>query len=240
MNGDVVDKIEELTKKTQLHEVDGKTYSFSNMRRVHYDPVPSPLEISTLTGLADYLANGIDEHEKKKLFIGVLSHGRVALYRYLNKETMQRHMFANVEALQMAPFDYGQWIDHESFLIALRSRFKDSEDKKTLLGFLSRLVIGESIENTDDGVSQQVVVRKTNTGNLKERKDAPSLVTLTPYRTFLEVDQPKSGFTFRLRTSDTQALCALFEADGGAWRLDATKNVKDWLKANIKDVPVIA
>ena len=60
-------------------------------------------------------------------------------------------------------------------------------------------------------------------GNAK----VPNPVQLSPYRTFVEVEQPESKFVFRMREG---ARCGLFEADGGAWKLEAMNNIKEYLK----------
>lgn len=43
-----------------------------------------------------------------------------------------------------------------------------------------------------------------------------------------------------LHTINNGAACALFEADGGAWRLTALKSIKKYLADNIADLTVIA
>ena len=54
----------------------------------------------------------------------------------------------------------------------------------------------------------------------------------SPYRTFIEVEQPESKFIFRMREGGA---CALFEADGGAWKLDAQNAVYEYLKDRLKE-----
>ncbi|VTS32597.1 phage protein [Streptococcus pseudoporcinus] len=61
---------------------------------------------------------------------------------------------------------------------------------------------------------------------------APNPVTLRPYRTFAEVEQPASQFIFRI---NQRAEMALFEADGGKWRLDAINNIANFLKEELAD-----
>lgn len=61
----------------------------------------------------------------------------------------------------------------------------------------------------------------------------PNPVTLAPYRTFPEIEQPKSKFIFRMQSGPT---ATLFEADGGAWRNEAMKNIKVWLKTALSGV----
>ncbi|WP_235888509.1 RusA family crossover junction endodeoxyribonuclease [Streptococcus pneumoniae] len=62
---------------------------------------------------------------------------------------------------------------------------------------------------------------------------APNPVTLRPYRTFSEVEQPASLFVFRI---DKQANMALFEADGKRWVADAVGNIAAYLKEQLADL----
>ena len=55
-------------------------------------------------------------------------------------------------------------------------------------------------------------------------------MTLTPYRIFNEVEQPSSQFIFRI---NSMANLALFEADGGKWKLDAINNIAAYLKTEL-------
>lgn len=59
------------------------------------------------------------------------------------------------------------------------------------------------------------------------------IVRLKPYRTFNEVDQPESEFLVRLSEG---GYVALYEADGGAWTLQARRNVADYLKTALADL----
>ena len=56
---------------------------------------------------------------------------------------------------------------------------------------------------------------------------------LKPYRTFTEVEQPESDFIFRMKDMGS-VCCALFEADGGAWRNVAMHNIKAYLQEQLK------
>jgi len=55
-------------------------------------------------------------------------------------------------------------------------------------------------------------------------------VKLKPYRTFNEVEQPESEFLLRLSDG---AQVALYEADGGAWKLTARRNIADYLRKQL-------
>ncbi len=59
---------------------------------------------------------------------------------------------------------------------------------------------------------------------------------------FLEIgEQPESEFVFRLR-GDSQRMpqAAIFEADGGAWKVAAMDRIHQWLDRQIDGVTIIA
>ena len=89
----------------------------------------------------------------------------------------------------------------------------------------------------DDGVSQTVQAKKGIAS--VENVVLPNPVTLRPYRTFVEVEQPASKFVFRARDDDGMEFM-LVEADGGAWRGEAMKNIKTFLEAAVPGLNVIA
>ena len=68
---------------------------------------------------------------------------------------------------------------------------------------------------------------------MKENKTVRPIVKLKPYRTFSEVDQPESEFLLRLSEG---ARVALYEADGGAWTLQARRNVADYLRTALSEL----
>ena len=68
----------------------------------------------------------------------------------------------------------------------------------------------------------------------------PSPCRLTPYRTFTEVQQPTSDFIFRLSDGrNDEVYCALYEADGGAWRSVAKENIRKYLEEQLSDVAIL-
>lgn len=47
--------------------------------------------------------------------------------------------------------------------------------------------------------------------------------------------QPESQFVFRMKEDKYDGVqCALFEADGGAWRLVAMENIKEYLERELE------
>jgi len=158
----------------------------------------------------------------------------------LNPETMSRKFFIGAECRAQGSFPFQDWMDVETFLIKLRSLFKDTPGRKELLEFTARITSGTSVDLQDDGVSQQVTVKQGVSGALKASATAPSVVTLAPFRTFREIEQPASEFIFRIKSVGDKVVCALFEADGGAWEIDALKKIDAWLTERLPGVTILA
>lgn len=133
-------------------------------------------------------------------------------------------------------FYFNRFINQEEFCINMQSKFIDdtATDRALLLKFAGTVESGTLAEYGDDGVTQKATVK---TG-IASKGDAivPNPVKLKPYRTFLEVDQPASEFVFRMKQDKYDGvLCALFEADGGAWKMEATERIKKYLESELKE-----
>lgn len=81
--------------------------------------------------------------------------------------------------------------------------------------------------------------------SLVKQVSVPNPVVLAPYRTFTEVEQPKSPFVFRIRQTGDEVQAALFAADADAWKREAIANIRDWFEQHIpqelrEDVIILA
>lgn len=185
------------------------------------------LKFSTLQSLVTYIKDNPDRLPGK-LLVHVESPKKVRVLSVLNDDR-ERECSVSVEA-DIPRFDFGEFISAEKFVIQMRSMFipcKDNDHWEKILQFAGTSEAGTLAEYGDDGVSQKVTIR---TGITQKKDDiVPSPVILRPYRTFTEVEQPESEFIFRMKDSNDGIFCALFEADGGAWRKRAVDNIRDYL-----------
>lgn len=220
-------------------EIDGETYSDKPLERISYVPRAKSIEMNTLTSLVDYITSSVDTFTEK-MIIHIQSPTRVAMYSALDPERKREYV---VEVNANVPvFGFNQFLDHESFCIGVQSKFIDSDglspnDKELLLKFAGTVEAGSVSEYGDDGVSQKATV-KTGIASKGEAL-VPSPVTLRPYRTFIEVEQPISCFIFRMKEDKykTGIQCALYEADGGAWKIAAMEKIKEYLVMVLEDYP---
>ena len=220
-----------LSEPHKINGEDGFTYVDKSMRKLEKEKdLAEAMEMRTLSSLVDYIKSNTDKLADK-MVVHVISPTQVKLFSQLN-EDRNREPIADVSA-KIPGFKFNSYIDREEFGIALQSKFIPDEERNLLLAFIGNVEDGTVAAYGDDGVTQKATVK---TG-LASKADAkiPNPVRLTPYRTFLEVDQPESQFIFRMK-SDRGVQCAIFEADGGAWELEAMENVKEYLSEELKDL----
>lgn len=227
MSGIIKEAIEYVVglKTPEILSVGGMNYTDKEVCPVIYNPKARAIELSTLTSLVEYIKSNVDALNKK-MIIHVQSPTSVILYSALD-EHREREYIAAVNA-RVPDFEYECYMSHERFCIALQAKFLDDpeSDRAKVLQFAGTVEDGTVAQYSDDGISQKATVK---TG-IASKADAiiPNPVTLRPYRTFHEVQQPLSAFIFRMK-SERGVECALFEADGGAWKNAAMENVKKYL-----------
>ena len=125
----------------------------------------------------------------------------------------------------------GKFMSHEEAVIQLRSLYIPNPDMEYLLKLLSSVSQESKVSSNDNGVSQTVEAR---TGvALTTNVEVRPYVNLQPFRTFLEVPQPESMFLLRL---DNDGKIALIEADGGVWKLEATRNIAAYFEDNLAEL----
>ena len=198
------------------------------------DPRPDSL-VGSLQGLVDFAKADIDGKRANMTFAAhIKGPTRVDLVTNVNKQAKREHLYS-AQFQGLKTFMFGHGVDHEDFLIALATLFKPgmNDDRDGLLNSLNKMVIEDSVTNEDDGFSQTITVK--NGVNHFIKKEIENPVLLTPYRTFLEVEQPTSGFLLRIERVGKQPYFKLFETDGGMWVFEAIANIKAWLEENLPD-----
>lgn len=204
--------------------------------KVHLERVEKPqietLQVSNLTSVIDFIKADIDGLRKNigKLLIQVVSPREVRLLSPLDEDSNRQKILRAVAILPDNIY-YDRFIDTERFNIMLQSGFAHNEDKELLLKFTG-LIRDEAVKETgDDGISQAVTI-KTGVASVGQAV-VPNPVILAPYRTFPEIEQVESRFIFRMQEGPN---AALYEADGGAWKNEAMRRIKEYLVENLKEL----
>lgn len=220
-------------KKPETVRHGGGVYADKPLYQMKKADFPT-LKLNTLESIVRYVQKIGDERQSENyeaaepIIIHIESATCVALKDIANVGDGKRDCMVLATA-EVPKFQYGEFLDAESFNIALQSKFLDTEDKATILQVVGNLKEDAVRTMTDDGVSQVTAVR-TGVATVADVK-VPNPVSLRPFRTFIEVDQPESRFIFRMREGGK---CAIFEADGGAWKLEAKKNIYNYLAEQLE------
>jgi|SRR5690625_885925 len=184
------------------------------------------LKVGTLTGFIDFMKSKDRFYETT--YIHIEDERTVSVVSGLDGLGNRERLITAVA--EVPEFEYEYFHGSEELIIALQSKFVANADRDILLKVIGNIK-EENVRNTgDNGFSQAVTVQTgiTSVNNVK----VPNPVTLAPYRTFLEVEQPESEFVFRMKDGPR---AAIFEADGGAWKHKAIQNIKEYLGAAFKE-----
>lgn len=220
-------------RTAEVLDINGGKYVDKDVHRVDKELRASAIQMNTLTSLVDYLKAGIDSMADKML-VQVVSPTEVKLISMLDSDR-KRECLVEVEAMIPA-FEYGRYMSNESFIIALQSKFINNDDRALLLQFAGTVKDESIAQYGDDGVTQKATIKTgiTSVGDAV----VPNPVKLRPFRTFIEVEQPESAFVFRMRQAEEHGVeCAIFEADGGAWKNAAMKSIKEYLQYELAELP---
>lgn len=199
--------------------------------------------VHTLSGLVDYCTANRDQISLPDCMVHVKDPGRVELRHRLEGEDTEyrRHTYlvATTEMVGRCALTFGQYVDAETFYIALQTGFTAAGHRDDLLRLIASIRENSVREVVDSGVSQEV---KTGRGVVLVGSTAlPNPVELAPHRTFLEVEQPRSIFVLRAKDNPNgeRPMLALFEADGGKWKLDAITNIAGYLRGNLPETAAV-
>ena len=227
MDRTAIEKIVELGAPN-YHEENGYKYTDKKLNVIEC-PRVSELTFHTLDGLI-YALKAEYKNFNGPLLIDVNDEESVTVYSAVQSTDRKREIPYRVSA-ELIEIPFNLRLDYETMMITLKSKFVETPELLELVKLLGTITEENSATASDDGFTQSVVVRKGIA--MKEGKTVKPIVKLKPYRTFNEVDQPESEFLVRLSDG---AQVALYEADGGAWKLQARRNVADYLKENLADL----
>ena len=213
-------------KASVITTEDGQTFITDDVHHWYEDTrAENPINTHTISSIVEYIRSGADG--RKELYLKVNSPEEVVLQGLLDAHGKRETLM--IASLAQDSFSFGQFYDRESLNIALQAMFQDTPDKHAIIDFISHLKEDkDSAEVTDDGITQTATI-KTGVASVGTGK-VPNPVALKPFRTFTEIEQPESTFVFRMRDGMQGAI---FEADGGMWKNEAIRRIKEYLDKEI-------
>jgi hypothetical protein len=234
---EAIDRILELYGHIEIVTLNGREYCGSSLHRVELPQESQPVnqKFTTLTGLRDFAANLKLPIKDEKLFFHIENPSTVKLLGALQPDNYNRRFVYAVADLYHDSFMFsGQarpyWYNLEMFVIALQSLFVPTDTLKSIIDMVGNLANESIQENKDDGFSQTLQVRSGISNRSRVKIENP--VSLKPWRTFREVDQPESNFILRFFKDKDGIKASLWEADGGVWRFFAMQSIGQWFANN--------
>jgi hypothetical protein len=231
-----------------IHSVGDLEYSDRELNLI-YPPSAKAVECSTLQGLVDLHEGELDDAKKSgDLLVHITSPTSVSLISRESDDHGRRRVWAKATYPECKGFGFGLWMDPENFIISAQQHFQRvkienedgtlAKDLDYVLAVASKISAESATDHEDDGFAQRVTVKQGVA--LKTETILKPMIQLAPYRTFSEIDQVLSQFVFRARVANGSVALALFEGDGGRWKLGAVASIKEWLQPKFGDVPVIS
>lgn len=232
---EAIDRVLELARP-EIMEIGGRQYSSREVRPI-LEPQPTPLHLTSLSGLVKYCQANFDEIQTP-FKIHVKNECEVQVIGVIRGDFLQRDTYVKVAHSEPSAFKPNTFYALEDFLINLRTGFVQDETVDQLVRLFGN-VKGEAVAAwSDDGISQAVVARSGIA--LVENVPVPTLVHLRPYRTFRQIQQPESPFLVRAKQKDSSPpVVALFEAGGEQWRQAAVYSIEAYLRDCLPDAIVL-
>jgi hypothetical protein len=192
-------------------------------------PAAHELVVHTLQAVADYLKENKDSLPLTSLVVHVRDTQNVVVLGNLRADRT-RETF--LHALPINPDHVAgganKFVDQESFVLWVQTAFVDTPGREELLRTVGNLQAEKAKTLVDDGVTQEVTVKASGVRAGNAVVKHPILI---PRRTFPEITLDGVQFVLRMRGGGDGQMpsVGLFEADGGAWRVDAIEKIAEHL-----------
>lgn len=224
--------VEKINSLKDFEEIEVEDHAFYKEGYKKFSPpVVNEIIINTLQGFCDFVPTIENEYN---LYIIIESPYKVSLISDIDKKYKKRQIYCSA-VLDRAGVPF-TWRNTEDFNVFLQANFQHTEDKDKILELIGNITDEEIKNYSDNGITQTTT--KTTGLSRKEKAVVPNPVSLAPYRTFIDVQQPESVFVFRMR-SQGRPECNLFLSDGDLWKVKAINNIKNYLNENIEGIPII-
>lgn len=228
---ELYDRIQE-TAQPQIVGVGGVTYLVTQDGKIsEIFPkaiIPDTLPLNSLDALVQLVKTEFPyrlEEDRTALYITIPNHLTVRCFGHPDcDQSAVRPVYYEARATDVPGWDERVQLPFEEMQIALRTRFQETADTPYVQKLLSDISTGAKITYNDSGVATTVVTKKGI--DLQANETIKPIVSLRPYRTFQEVDQPESVFLIRINERGI----SFIEADGGMWKLKARETVKAFLE----------
>lgn len=227
--------IEHIQKTTQptIMEIEDATFSINadgtaNEIRPTIDH-PDTLPLHSLDALVKMVRTEAANMDTP-LYITIPDHLSVRCFGQPDADARYfRQVYYEAHATDVPGWEEKAHLGFEEAQIAMRTRFQETADTIYALKLLSDICCGAKVVYNDNGIATTVTTQKGVA--LQSNEQIRPIITLKPYRTFQEVEQPESIFLIRVNERGI----SFTEADGGMWKLKARQTVKAFLEEQLTE-----
>lgn len=239
MDGEAVKRIADLAVQANQIVKDGITFvskDYQPLGVVHEDTV----RFTTLTSFCRFIDKNPQNFDLSQAVVVIDRSFVVSLLSAPDKLDGKRTVYAMAKEHDFEEFSFGRQYSVEDFIIALKTLFvKEDSDWEAVFNLVKRVQVSDNMEISDDGMSQSLTVRRGVSSASLEHVTKPTDHELRPYRIFPEAEQPKSIFYLRISGSkELGPKVALYETDGGKWKVEASQIIKRFIEDNLFDTNV--
>lgn len=235
---EAIEKIASMARP-EVKEIEGISYIIQpeGAYQIHEDiDLPDELNLNSLDALVKMLqveARAISDSAafgvSGPIYVSVPTHENVVAFMSPFITTRwQRPYLYRAKATDVPGWESQVQLGFEQAIVALQTRFQKSPDFDYAMQLLSQITTGGKMTFNDNGIATTIVTQKGV--SLASNMAIKPIVTLRPYRTFHEVDQPEGLFLIRI----SERGITFTEADGGMWKLTARKTIKAFLEEQLR------
>lgn len=229
---DFIAHIQETTRP-QIVEISGRNFSIApGGTAIEIRPTidhPDTLPLHSLDALVKLVRTEASKAETP-LYITIPDHLTVRCFGQPRPDARCfRQVYYEAKATDVPGWGEKVQLGFEEAQIAMRTRFQETADTIYALKLLSDICCGAKVIYNDNGIATTVTTQKGVA--LQSNEQIRPIITLKPYRTFQEVEQPESIFLIRVNERGI----TFTEADGGMWKLKARQTVKAFLEEQLAE-----
>lgn len=231
----IIDAIADLgDAASSIQNIEGQTFHVSRKGAVAIKfPAVETLNCFSLTQIANYIKTHTLEADRK-LVLNVANFNLVQLHDDELDENQEITTFAESNFEDVYPaFPTERKMTQEDFIINVMTKFERDENCQQLLKLISNVKAEKTSTSDDDGYSQVATVK--GGVMLSRTEEIKNIWELRTFKTFPEIEQPVIPYVLRLhQVGDNMPLFALYDCDGGAWKVKATANIRAWFEQRLK------
>ena len=197
--------------------------------------------LATLSGLVGLYSHDLDtltSNTREKVAVHIVDPFTVQIVSLLADDYGLRHVYAEAKHSEPFAFAFNKFYEPEPFLIAFRHSFLFNEEAVKVQKVCSQVTSGNAIGITDDGVSQEIVIRDGTVTRASVELPAEG-IPLIAQRTFRDAVPVVSKYLLRMKgVKDSLPQIALFEIDA-RWALDTVASLREYLTANLPSGAIV-